>query len=136
MYDFTIELSSFESLSPQAKVRFLLAQLEALIAANVGYLESGAHVPSLYHAGIRYTPDVQGDEKWKDIARVIGTRAGNCKEFAAWRVAELRFRGDPLARCVVTVTPLPQYTLFHITVRRGDGTLEDPSRALGMPEPQ
>ena len=135
MYDFTLELRSFESLSPQAKVRFLLAQLEALIAANVGYLETGVRVPPLYKAGIRYTPDVPANEKWKDIPQVLFTRAGNCKEFASWRVAELRYAGDALARCIVTITQLPQYTLFHITVRRGDGTIEDPSRALGMPEP-
>lgn len=135
MYDFTLELAGFETLSPPAKVRFLLAQLEALIAANTGYLETGIRVPPLYKAGIRYTPDVPTQEKWKDIAQVLMTRAGNCKEFAAWRVAELRFAGDVLARCIVTVTPLPEYTLFHITVRRGDGGLEDPSRALGMPEP-
>ena len=135
MYPLTFELKSFEASTQAGKVRTLLALLEALIASNMAYLEVVPNAPMLYNAGIRYTPDEVGDEKWKDIPQVLATRAGNCKEFASWRVAELRARGDDLARPIVVTTQEGPRTLFHIVVRRGDGIIEDPSRILGMPEP-
>ena len=135
MYPMRFELKSFETASLQGKIATLQAGLEFLIASNLAYLEKNS-APPLYSAGIRYTPDVPGlDEKWKDIPQVITTRAGNCKEFGAWRAAELRAAGDALARCIVMHTPTGKNQLFHILVRRGDGQIEDPSRILGMPEP-
>ncbi len=129
------ELKSFETSSLDGKKSVLYAGLEFLIASNLAYLENHA-APLLYQAGIAYTPDdALVDEKWKDIPQVLFTNAGNCKEFAAWRVAELRKAGDLLARPIVMHTDIGGNQLFHILVRRGDGHIEDPSRALGMREP-
>lgn len=56
----------------------------------------------------------------------------NCEDLASWRVAELLFAGEP-ARHVVEHRRSPNLVLYHIKVIRGDGTIEDPSAALGMP---
>jgi hypothetical protein len=62
----------------------------------------------------------------------------NCEDLACWRVAELRVRFGEAAQPYVTSQMLnsPEhglFTLYHIRVRRADGTIEDPSKILGMP---
>jgi hypothetical protein len=62
----------------------------------------------------------------------------NCEDLACYRVAELRVRtGEPAKpRVTSRIIPSPKYgnfTLYHITVLRADGSVEDPSAILGMP---
>ena len=56
----------------------------------------------------------------------------NCEDLACWRIAELRVRHNENARPHITAKKIGNFTLFHIMVRRGDGSIEDPSRILGM----
>jgi len=47
---------------------------------------------------------------------------------ACWRAAELRQHGERARVLVKQVKP----RLFHVVVLRQDGTIEDPSKRLGM----
>lgn len=97
---------------------------------------SGQPVPSVYAAGVRYQRENYAGvhpEDWRDCLEVIRRGGGDCEDLAAYRAAELRVSGDQNARCMFIERARPDGgRLFHIVVMRGDGTLEDPSRALGM----
>ena len=63
----------------------------------------------------------------------------NCEDLACWRCAELRFTKEDLgAQVIKTHHLIPSeddgrpFLLYHITVQRGDGRIEDPSKQLGM----
>jgi len=57
----------------------------------------------------------------------------NCDDIAPWRVAELRERFGEEATLRVTWKKFRGRKVFHIQVRRADGTIEDPCVHLGMP---
>lgn len=59
--------------------------------------------------------------------------AANCEDLAAWRCAELQVRAGENAwpTFIWKIRPNGGY-LYHIQVKREDGSIEDPSRALGM----
>lgn len=122
--------------------------LEALAAWNADLIRNeaaaGRPVPPIYKAGVRYERErtwtvlrnghlrVEGREDWLDCLEIIALRRGDCEDLACWRVGELRAQGLP-ARVLFSIRPQPGGArLFHIIVDRGDGRLEDPSRALGM----
>lgn len=85
--------------------------------------------PPLYQAGVRYKRE-RGTH-WAMPDEVIARGGGDCEDLAAWRIAELRHTGqDPDATFVIRSSGRPH--LWHIAVRRGDGSLEDPSAVLGM----
>ena len=107
--------------------------LGALVAVNRVLLRTVPGIPSIYSSGVRYVRDTPGTEDWCDVLQVLAQGYADCKSFAAWRVAELRENGIA-ARCEVTrprMLPRGQL-LYHIRVRWPDGTIEDPSIALGM----
>lgn len=114
----------------------LLTALEALVSINRVYLRTHPRAPSLYRAGLRYLRDVDNRsqalpdaELWLTIPDTIAAGGADCKVLSAYRVAELRERGELDARChVVQVGP----SSWHVIVKRADGTTEDPSRRLGM----
>ena len=57
----------------------------------------------------------------------------NCDDLSPWRVAELREHGEPAKiRIQWKKHPETGQKLFHIVVRRADGSIEDPSLLLGM----
>lgn len=69
-----------------------------------------------------------------------GVNGHNCKDFACWRVAELRHQGydDVYPHIKVSYHPDPNgreppMTVYHIQVRIHEH-IEDPSAILGMPE--
>jgi hypothetical protein len=84
-------------------------------------------LPPLYTSGIRYQSDP--GEQWQLPAQTALAGAGDCEDLALYRAHELRTRRGEDAR--VKVYRSNPRTL-HAIVRRADGTLEDPSRALGM----
>jgi hypothetical protein len=125
--------------------------LEALAAWNTDLLrheaEQGRPLPSMYELGragrMRYERErshsvargghivTEGREEWLDAPEIIARGKGDCEDLACWRVGELRAQGVP-ARVTFSIRSRPHGRLFHIIVERGDGQLEDPSRALGM----
>jgi hypothetical protein len=109
--------------------------LEALTAIDCAILAShiGEDFPDLYDAGIHYA--MPGKRRWLNVAELQVTRKGDCKDLACARAAELRVRYGEHAFAV----PIPgcdpeaeDCNTIHVVVERGDGSIEDPSRLLGM----
>lgn len=109
-------------------LRFTEAALEGL--ARLATEDHAAHeLPPLYTSGIRYRRE-QGTENWLLPSEALVAGVADCEDLSAYRVGELRATGvDPAARIVVEQSG-PR--TLHAVVRRGNGTIEDPSRALGM----
>jgi len=94
-------------------------------------LESRARVVSIANE-----PDAVCGDVTTDTGRLYLPESdvvvSNCEDLACWRVAELRLVGVD-ARPAFTCDVLPDGSyLYHIQVELPNGTLEDPSRMLGM----
>lgn len=113
--------------------------LHALVCINVEILKAFPGIPPLYRSGVRYWNSRAGKTEWQDILDTFARKLGDCKDLAAWRVAELRRRGI-WARCYIRYKLKPvrvggqgkTISLYHVLVQLPDGRLEDPSRLLGM----
>lgn len=87
-------------------------------------------LPRLYRSGVKYKRAPM-EARWRTPRQVLAIGYGHCPDLAAWRVAELRESGeDPEA--TVSIRYGGRRGLWHLVVRRGDETLEDPSAVLGM----
>ena len=113
----------------------LRAALEALIALDRVYLRTHRRTPMLAHAGVRYLRDADAGsqaspptELWLTIPDARRAGGADCKVLAAWRVAELRELGEAGARPLLS----RHGRMWHVRVKRADGSVEDPSRELGM----
>lgn len=106
------------------------AQVEGLALVDQVILQY-YNIPPLYYIAPRYY--TAGREQWKDIAGVLRDRNGDCKDFTAWRLAELRHWGwKAKAESIVHRVGKGQL-LFHTYIRHANGLVEDPARILGMP---
>lgn len=113
----------------------LVAALERAADCNEDYLSQHPETPRLYASGVRYgreTTDNGGhrEERFLTIPWVRALGWGDCDDLTAYRLSELRWTGeDPDAQAeAIEVSP----DHWHAVVRRGDGTIEDPSAKLGM----
>lgn len=110
--------------------------LEAQVLVNQLFLRTH-HVKPLYRSGVRYMNEPSGKhpdfkhEEFATIPIVLSRGWGDCDDLAPWRVAELREHGER-AKIRIQWKKTGKRKLFHIVVRRGDGSIEDPSRILGM----
>jgi hypothetical protein len=111
--------------------------LDAATAWNIRALQTRP-LPGIYDAGVRYAREpmcrssrgqVGVCEEWLTAHEVIARGQGDCDDLGAWRAAELRLAGDADAHAIAR----PSAAGWHIVVRHGDGTIEDPSAKLGMP---
>lgn len=115
----------------------LLAWLHALTAHDRFWLETNAsRTPTLYSSGAQYERD---QKLWRDPPRVVTEKLGNCKDFAAWRVAELRMAGIKCKPFIMWNKLDNGFWQFHAVVYR-EGP-ETPVRNLpltneGRPMPQ
>lgn len=133
MYRPIVELGCFEAVAPAVKVKILAGLLDALILADLAYLDARPETPALYQSGVRYINKPIGLDSWRDIPRCLETGTGDCKDFACWRVAELRKRfNEAGAKPHIISSGRGDFTLFHIQVERANGQLEDPSCHQGM----
>lgn len=130
MYAFGFRLRSFDEHSERTRAAVLLLLLEALIAHDIAYLRDHPDTPPLFRSGVRYRLDDRAGERWKDIAEVRAGGVGDCKDLAAWRLAELRLWGEYGAVARVSFFTIAGRVVNHVTVRRADGHIEDPSLAL------
>lgn len=126
------ELDAFDVLGDSWKRGILGALVEALVMADRAYLRDNPQTPSLYDLGIRY---VFNRDRWQDIPTMLRMGEGDCKDFTAMRVAELRTMGvkasvDVTSRLILG--PDGRTTMYHVRVRLPNGMIEDPSRMLGM----
>lgn len=138
MYTAGVELTSMSYLSNERRRNVLLGLCEALSYANYQWLEERGAMP-LYSLAPRYELKVRplAIDFWSDIPRVIEKGSGDCKDFVAWRVAELRKSGVGQAVPYVTygVVRGPrggEIVVWHVQVAVGP-KIEDPAALLGMP---
>lgn len=133
MYCPTFALASFEVLPHPEKVELLRGLVESLVSVNRAYLRHFVLAPSLYAAGVRYVREEFGGDEWQDAARILETRAASSPDLVAYRVAELREReGEPDAGPLITSITAPNgATLWHVSVIRSSGQIEDPAQILG-----
>lgn len=105
------------------------AAVEGLALVD-GVLLDYYQLPSIYEVAPRYR--VAKRETWKDIGTVLHDGWGDCKDFTAWRLAELRKQGIQ-AKAESIVERIGRRLRFHTYVRYQDGRYEDPAKRLGMP---
>lgn len=122
---------------PEANVSkpVLDAALEAVTRLNESLLADKS-VP-LAETGIRrgviWKPEPEGDEHFDHAGVVMRRGWGDCDDLAPWQAASLRHTGeDPDAMAVVKRSGPHRW---HAIVRRGDGSIEDPSKWAGMGQP-
>ena len=125
------------------------ALLVQLVAKDEEWIRRNPQTPWFYEAGIPYRRDPPGGDKWLPIPGVLAQGHADCKSMAAWRVAELRVKGDkyrdargnvvrtgPEAAKAFWVDGRTEKSLgpgqYHVRLRRGDGRIEDPSVMMGM----
>lgn len=106
-------------------------------------LAANRWIPALYKAGIPYKREVcraagvpGACERFLSPLQLLkerGRLGADCDDLAPWRAAELilgrHAPRDPKARAVAIPSP---GIGWHVIVRRGDGSIEDPSKVLGM----
>lgn len=117
----------------------------------------GHRIPSAYEAGVTFRPDERrarakelwlrtrgpeslvwvaeppGREWWQTWIDNLAESEADCEDIAAHQAAYyIVEHGIP---CSVDVVPTGHRT-FHAVVRWPDGTIEDPSLVLGMPDPR
>lgn len=110
--------------------------LEALVTIDQMYLRTH-HVPRLYESGVRYQEEPltnqaslnsgapQRVEEFAAIPAILEKGWGDCDNLAPWRVAELREAGEPAKiRVQWKRHPGTGQKLYHIVVRRADGSVE------------
>lgn len=108
----------------------LRAALAGLVARNELVLRADPHAPRLYQSGVVYRQEPRGQENWRTLPELLVAGWGDCEDLSAARAAELRVSGeDPDA--IGDVYRSGQRA-WHAVVRRGDGSVEDPSLHLGM----
>lgn len=109
------------------------AVMEGVIEANRIFLRHHA-VPPMYSLGLKYQSEPPGTtEEFADIPTVLSRGWGDCDDLVAFRIAQLRHEGEhatPRVSWRPAANGRPR--LFHVLVRRADGTIEDPSALLGM----
>lgn len=114
----------------------LLLCLETLTQINQWHLRQDRYAP-LYHSGVYYQEEPPGEEEWLDTPSLYKQGFGDCEDIACARVGELRHhRGLPAVPCIsykdFEVGPGKVVTLVHVLVLLPDGSVEDPSKVLGM----
>lgn len=117
--------------------------LELLTQLDLIYLTAHPETPRLYDSGVRYYHDGRGSaaglvDEYLTVDEALSEGVADCKSLAAWLAAEYRVSGrDPGARCTkkfveVDDPDVGRLLLYHVLTLRSDGTIEDPSRVLGM----
>lgn len=123
-----------KGLSRRDMASALNAALEASTAGQAPLIASGrlpTFVQGLRAKGIRWKPEPPGDEHFDMASTVMRRGWGDCDDLAPWHAASLRATGeDEDARAVVKPSGPGRW---HAVVVRGDGDIEDPSLAAGMP---
>lgn len=109
--------------------------LDCMTAWNVRQLERQS-LPKLYESGVRYEREILCThngvtgicEEWWTFAELVKRGSGDCEDLSCSRSAELIIGGEKTARARAKRSSCG----WHIQVRRGDGSIEDPSAKLGM----
>lgn len=129
--------------NPRTLMRLARIGLELTIANNrVTFREfkrkRGRRFPRLYTLArkgrVRYEREREAGEEFADALTVLRRGWGDCDDLICWRIAELREAGEN-AKVVIYARPRKRKNdpwRMHCQLRRGDGTIEDPSRFMGL----
>lgn len=85
--------------------------------------------PPIYDSSIRYELEPARAELWQSAPIMHLRGKGHCVDLAAARLAQV---ANAVPVLVETGRALQGGRLFHVIVKHSDGSLEDPSRILGM----
>jgi hypothetical protein len=118
---------------PETSIPFLQVLLDLMTAIDRHQIAT-LRLPLLYDAGIGYQPGPFGAEFWNSAAIALRCGSGDCKDFAAWRAAELQLAGEAACAVPLRVPTRRPGALYHVLVKRPGGRFEDPSARLGMLE--
>lgn len=105
--------------------------LNTLVRVNVWALRRGRY-PRLYTSDVVYCREPRGVELWQSTPALLASGIGDCEDLATTRVAELTERRIPARVRLTRKERADGSRLYHVTVWRGEGCVEDPSRRLGM----
>jgi hypothetical protein len=135
MYSVCYDITSISRNMPD----WLLCELNAAAVHGLAAIDEVIlrhyMIPSIYQVAPRYHIPIAVErgirkERWKDIAAVLQDGWGDCKDFTAWRLAELwRENIDAKAESIL----YRDMMVFHTYVRYPDGRIEDVAKRLGMP---
>jgi len=134
MYEPVFELGTFDVAPVNVRANLIGTMVEALIAVNRAYLRLNPDTPPFYQSQLKYHLKIRpfGLDRWQDIPTTLALGGGDCKDFVAWRVAELREKGYPDVGPRIIAKETGNVIVYHVQVRI-DTQVEDPSVALGMP---
>jgi hypothetical protein len=116
--------------------------LQFATAVAIRELRANPQIPLLYRSGVRWVrdtcnaPGVPGAcERFLSPLQVLREgKKGDCDDLGPWRAAELvTGKGGPRDKRARAVAIRSPGIGWHVVVRRGNGTIEDPSKILGMP---
>ena len=107
------------------------AVLEGFTQANEVLLQERPELMPLYGKPVSY--EQTRSPKFRHADDVVGTGWGDCEALSTFRAAELRTTGEDMGATVATYRSGPKK--FHAVVLRSDGSVEDPSKRLGMNGP-
>lgn len=123
--------------SRRASEQVLHIHLDSLVAIDLLWLRLNPKTPRLKDAAVRYYHEGIKEE-WFSVDAALHDGVADCKGLSAWRVAELHATGeDPQAHCTLRFAEVydpavGNILMYHVVVKRGDRTIEDPSRDKGM----
>jgi len=103
------------------------ALLEGLVRLDLSQLRRGL-VPPLYSSRVRYRREERGREDWQSAKRCVELGFADCEDLSAYLAASYRLAGVEARAIVKQVRP----GLKHCLTLLPDGTVEDPSKRLGM----
>jgi len=132
--EFNFQLTIFHGESDVHRSRRVIKLLlDTLFWIDVSYLIANPQTPKLYESGIVYKREPAGRENWQDIGTNLKELEADCEDLACHRAAELYVFGhDKRVRPYLVYRTFGKATLYHVKVKHGNGTLEDPSAKLGM----
>lgn len=111
------------------------AALEATTRLNESLLASN-EIPTFEKGlkyGVQWKPEPPGAEHFDHGGTVMRRKWGDCDDLAPWHAASLRNSGeDPQAVAIVKRSGPKSW---HAVVKRGDGSIDDPSKRAGMGQP-
>ena len=102
--------------------------LEGLVRLNQQQIRTGGRFVPLYRSGVRYRREAGNGERWQTIRQLYRSKRGDCEDLASALCALKREAGQRCRVDLVRTGP----RLLDAIVRFPDGTIEDPSKVLGM----
>lgn len=111
---------------PEPMAAMVRQLLHGMVQVNCIILKHDKFIP-LYESHVRFALDPRHQDLVLDISTLYQRGNGDCASLCCARAAQLRQSGD-----FATLKVYWRNQALHVEVRRADGSVEDPSRRLGM----